>query len=41
MNLVDVDVIGSKPAQGILDLAQNPGTAGIAEYSSAVLPVGV
>ncbi len=37
MNLVDVDVIGSKPAQGILDLAQNPGTAGIAEYSS-VLP---
>src|SRR5260370_30591352 len=37
MNLVDVDMIGSKPAQGILDLAQNPGTAGIAEYSS-VLP---
>jgi len=37
MNLVDVDMIDLKPAQGILDLAQNPGTAGIAEYSS-VLP---
>ena len=37
VNLVDVDMIGSKPAQGILDLAQDPRAAGIAEYSS-VLP---
>ena len=36
MNLIDVDVIGSKPAQGVLDLAQDTGAAGIAEYLSAL-----
>src|SRR5258708_8333539 len=36
MNLIDVDVIGSEPAQGILDLPQDAGTAGIARYLSTV-----
>src|SRR5882724_12632573 len=36
MNLIDVDVIGSKPAQGILDFPHDAGAAGIAGYFSAV-----
>jgi hypothetical protein len=38
VNLIDVDMIGSKPAQGILDLLQDAGPAGIAEDAS-VLPI--
>src|ERR1700692_982250 len=37
MNLIDVDVIGSKPAQGVLDLPLDAGTAGIAGYFSILL----
>src|SRR5450631_192345 len=36
VDLVDVDVIGSKPTQGILDLLQDPRPAGIAEYLSTL-----
>src|SRR4029077_8337350 len=36
MNLIDVNVIGSKPAQGIINLPQDAGAARIARYSSAV-----
>ena len=36
MNLVDVDVVGAKPTQGILDLLQDPRPAGIAEYLSTL-----
>ena len=36
MNLIDVDVVGSKPAQGILDLAHDAGAAGIARYPAAL-----
>src|ERR1700730_11789360 len=36
MNLIDVNVIGSKPAQGILNLPQDASAAGIARYSSAL-----
>src|ERR1700733_14020315 len=36
VNLIDVDVIGSKPAQGVLDLAQDAGAAGIAEYPPVI-----
>ncbi len=32
MDLIDVDVVGLQPAQGILDLLQNSRPAGIAEY---------
>ncbi len=38
VDLIDVDVIGSKPAQGILDLAHDAGAAGIAE-NLLVLPL--
>src|SRR5882757_3676779 len=34
VNLVDVDVIGSQPAQRILDLVQDARAAGIAEHAS-------
>jgi hypothetical protein len=37
MNLIDVDVIGSQPAQRVLDLADDAASAGIAIYA-AVLP---
>ena len=37
MNLIDIDVIGSKPAQGIFDLAHDAGAAGVAKYA-AILP---
>src|SRR5882757_8013271 len=36
VNLIDINVVGSKPAQGILDFAQDAGTAGIARYSSTL-----
>src|SRR5258706_9418566 len=36
MNLVDVNVIGSKPAQRILDFPHDAGAAGIARYSSTL-----
>src|SRR5258707_2964550 len=36
MNLIDINVIGSQPAQGILNFAQDAGTAGIARYSSTL-----
>src|ERR1700704_1101196 len=36
MNLIDVDVIGSKPAQRFLNLPHNAGAAGIARYSSTL-----
>ncbi len=36
MNLIDVDVIGPKPAQGILNLPQDAGAAGIARYFSTI-----
>ena len=36
MDLIDVDVIGLKPAQGILDLAHDAGAAGVARYPSAL-----
>src|SRR3979490_529966 len=36
MDLIDVDVIGSKPAQGILNLPHDASAAGIARYSSAL-----
>ena len=32
MNLIDVDVIGSQPAQGVLDLPHDAPAAGITEY---------
>src|SRR5258708_39789559 len=36
MNLIDINVVGSKPAQGLLNFAQDAGTAGIARYSSTL-----
>src|SRR5258708_15736512 len=36
MNLIDVNVIGSKPAQRILNLPHDAGTAGIARYPSSL-----
>src|SRR6202030_3134213 len=36
MNMIDVNVIGSKPAQRILDLPHDAGAAGIATYSSTL-----
>ena len=36
MDLIDIDVIGSKPAQGIFDLAHDAGAAGVARYPSAL-----
>src|SRR5450631_172675 len=36
MNLIDIDVIGLKPAQGIFDLPYDAGAAGIAGYSSTL-----
>jgi hypothetical protein len=35
MNLVDIDMVGSKPPQRILDLLQDSRLAGIAEHSFA------
>jgi hypothetical protein len=37
VDLIDVDVIGSKPAQGVLDLLEDPTLAGVA-VGIAVLP---
>ncbi len=36
MNLIDVNVIRSKPAQRILNLLHDAGTAGIARYPSSL-----
>ena len=36
MNLIDVDVIGSKPAERILNLSQDAGAAGVARYFPAI-----
>src|ERR1019366_3575037 len=36
VDLIDVDMIGSKPMQGILDLLQDSRPAGIAEYLSTL-----
>src|SRR4030088_2745938 len=36
MNLIDVDVIGPKPAQRFLTLPHDAGAAGIARYSSTL-----
>src|SRR5580693_1844537 len=37
MNLIDVDVVGSKPTQGVLDLVHDAAAAGVAKYAP-VLP---
>jgi len=36
VDLIDVDVIGSQPAQRVFDLSQDSRSAGVAEYSSAL-----
>src|SRR5712691_12554260 len=36
VNLIDIDVVGSKPAQGIIDLLHDAGAAGVAKYSSTL-----
>src|ERR1700720_3493086 len=37
VNLIDIDVVGSQPAQGVIDLPHDAGAAGVAKYSS-ILP---